>query len=86
MSELEVPDPIAEVDEAEYRQHLLTRAMQLMQADFQPATWKACWEVVVKDRAAAEVAAELGLSVGAVHAARFRILARLRQELKGMLD
>jgi RNA polymerase sigma-70 factor (ECF subfamily) len=32
-------DEVAELDEAEFRQHLLMRAMQLMQADFQPATW-----------------------------------------------
>jgi RNA polymerase sigma-70 factor (ECF subfamily) len=86
LSALAEPDPIAELDEAEYRQHLVMRAMQLMQADFQPASWKACWEVVVNDRPTADVAAELGLTVGAVHAARFRILTRLRQELEGMID
>ena len=36
-----------------------------MQADFQPATWKACWEDVVEGRPAAAVAAELGLTGGA---------------------
>jgi RNA polymerase sigma-70 factor, ECF subfamily len=86
LSGLAEPDPAAELDEAEYRQHLVARAMQLMEADFQPASWKACWEVVVNNRSTAEVAAELGLTVGAVHAARFRILARLRQELEGMLE
>src|SRR5206468_1458435 len=29
--------------EAEYAQYLVNRAMQLMQADFRPATWKAFW-------------------------------------------
>ena len=72
--------------EAEYRRHLVGRALQVMQADFQPATWKACWEYVVEGRPAAAVAAELGLTVGAVCAARFRVLGRLRQELAGLLD
>jgi RNA polymerase sigma-70 factor (ECF subfamily) len=72
--------------EAEYRQHVVRRALQVMQADFEPATWKACWEVVVNRRPAAEVAAELKLTAGAVYAARFRVLARLRQELAGMLE
>jgi RNA polymerase sigma-70 factor (ECF subfamily) len=86
LNALAEPDPIADFDEAEYRQHLVLRALQLMRADFRPASWQACWEVIVNDRTPADVAAELGMTVGAVHAARFRILARLRQELEGMLD
>jgi RNA polymerase sigma-70 factor (ECF subfamily) len=72
--------------EAEYRQHLVGRALELMQAEFQPTTWKACWEVVVGDRPAAEVAAQLGLSVDAVYAAKSRVLRRLRRELEGLLE
>jgi RNA polymerase sigma-70 factor (ECF subfamily) len=78
-------DPDAFWD-AEYRRHLAERALRVMQADFQPATWKACWEYVACGRPAAEVAAEVGLSTGAVYAASFRVLHRLRQELAGILD
>jgi RNA polymerase sigma-70 factor, ECF subfamily len=79
-------DEVAEFDDAEFRQHLLMRAMQLMQADFQPATWKACWEHVVCDRPAEEVARELRITVNAVYLAKSRVLRRLRQELEGLLD
>jgi RNA polymerase sigma-70 factor (ECF subfamily) len=79
-------DEVAAFDEAEFRQHLLMRAMQLMQADFQPATWKACWEHVVCNRPADEVARELQITVNAVYLARSRVLRRLRQELEGLLD
>jgi RNA polymerase sigma-70 factor (ECF subfamily) len=72
--------------EAEYQRHLATRALSIMRADFQETTWKACWETVVAGRSVAEVAAELGLTVGAVSAARFRVLARLREELAGLLE
>ena len=72
--------------EAEYRQHLVGRALELMQAEFQPTTWKACWETVVSGRPAAEVARELGLTVDAVYAARSRVLRRLRRELDGLID
>jgi RNA polymerase sigma-70 factor (ECF subfamily) len=82
-----VPDPDQEAFwEQEYRQYLVRRALAVMQADFQPTTWKACWEHVVSGRAAADVGAELGLSVGAVYAAKFRVLDRLRQELEGLLE
>lgn len=80
------PDGMETFWEAEYRQRLVTQAMALMQADFQPATWKAFWEQVVSGRPAKDVAAELGLSRGAVYAAKFRVLDRLRQELDGMLE
>jgi RNA polymerase sigma-70 factor (ECF subfamily) len=80
------PDNLEALWEAEYQQHLVGRALRLMQADFDEKTWKACWDVVVAGRPAAVVAAELGLTVGAVHARKFRVLDRLRAELAGMLD
>ena len=72
--------------EVDFRRDVLRRAIHIMQTEFQPTTWKACWGVLVDRRPAADVAAELGISVGAVYAARFRVLTRLRTELAGMLD
>jgi RNA polymerase sigma-70 factor (ECF subfamily) len=81
-----VPDEVALFAEDEYRRHLTAQALELMQAEFAPATWRACWAHAVEGRPAAEVAAELGLTPGAVYAARFRVLSRLRRELDGLLD
>jgi RNA polymerase sigma-70 factor (ECF subfamily) len=86
LSELVGPDDAADFEETEYRKHLVSRALRLMQAEFQPTTWKACWEHVVSGRPAAEIAAELGLSVDSVYAAKYKVLRRLRQELQGLLD
>jgi RNA polymerase sigma-70 factor (ECF subfamily) len=72
--------------ETDFRQELAARALRLMQADFEPSTWKACHECVVAGRPAVEVAKELGLTPGAVRVAKFRVLTRLRQELGGMLE
>jgi RNA polymerase sigma-70 factor (ECF subfamily) len=87
----ELPTPSAEdvadtVAEAEYRQYLTRRALELMQAEFQPATWRAFWECVVNERPAAEVANELELTENAVYLAKGRVLRRLRIELGGLLD
>lgn len=79
-------DAALEFEEEEYRRYLVTRALQIMKADFRPTTWQACWEHVVSDRSAAEVAQELGISEGAVFAAKSRVLRRLRHELQGLLD
>ena len=57
-----------------------------MKADFNETTWKACWALVVEGRQAADVACELGITAGAVHAARFRVLARLKGEFAGLLE
>jgi RNA polymerase sigma-70 factor (ECF subfamily) len=76
----------AAFEEAEYRQHLVQQALHVMQCDFQPATWRACWEYMILERPADVVAQELGLTVNAVYLAKSRVLTRLRQELAGMLD
>ena len=80
------PDEAALFEEEEYQRHLIARALEVMQAEFAPTTWKACWEHVVVGRSAPEVAAELGMTPGAVYAARFRVIGRLREELAGLLD
>lgn len=77
------PDPYWDV---EFREHLAARALEIMRSQFQPTTWRACWEHVVSGRTAAEVARELGISEGAVYVAKSRVLRRLRRELQGLLD
>ena len=79
-------DPLPEMEEAEYRQYVVGRALALMRTEFRPETWKACWEFVVCGRRAEEVAQELGISVNAVYLAKGRVLRRLREELAGLLD
>jgi RNA polymerase sigma-70 factor (ECF subfamily) len=79
-------DDVLALSEAEFQQQLTVRALELMQAEFQPTTWRACWEHVVCGREPTEVAAELGITVNAVYLAKSRVLRRLRQELAGMLE
>jgi RNA polymerase sigma-70 factor, ECF subfamily len=79
-------DDLVELEEAEYRQHLVARALELMQAEFEPKTWQACWQFVVVGRPATEVAQELGITVNVVYLAKSRVIARLRRELDGLLD
>ncbi len=71
---------------AEYREHLVRKALEVMQTEFEPKTWRACWEHTVNDKTAAEVGLQLGMSEAAVYVAKSRVLRRLRQELAGLLD
>ncbi|HEV3262870.1 MAG TPA: sigma-70 family RNA polymerase sigma factor [Gemmataceae bacterium] len=76
----------SDLEEQEYQQHLVSRALEVMENQFQSTTWRACWETVVAGRPVEEVAGELGISVNAVYVAKSRVLRRLRQELEGLLD
>jgi len=86
LEDLASPDSAAEIWEAEYRDRVVSRALELMRTDFQTPTWQAFWEHRVAGRSAPEVAAELGLSVNAVYLATSRVLRRLREELDGLLN
>jgi RNA polymerase sigma-70 factor (ECF subfamily) len=79
-------DELESLWEQEHREHLVKRALELMQTDFEPTTWKACWELSANGRPAADVAAELGITENAAYLAKWRVLRRLRQELAGLLD
>jgi len=72
--------------EAQYRCHLARQTLKLLKADFKDSTWRAGWMQIVEKRPAADVAKELGISLNAVYLAKSRVLARLRQELQGLVE
>jgi len=64
---------------------LLFRSLDFLRDEFEPKTWQAFWKTVVDDRAAKDVAEELGMSPGAVRVCKSRVLQRLRQELGDLM-
>jgi RNA polymerase sigma-70 factor, ECF subfamily len=70
----------------EHDEHLAARALRAAEPDFAPATWRAFTRHVLDGTPAAEVAAELELSVNSVLLAKSRVLKRLREELRGLVD
>lgn len=60
---------------------VLRQALEGIQGEFQPQTWKAFWGVAVEGRSTADVAADLKMQPGAVRVAKSRVLLRLRKEL-----
>jgi RNA polymerase sigma-70 factor (ECF subfamily) len=61
--------------------HFIHRALRMIQAEFEPATWQAFWRTTVNGRSAPDVAEELGMNPGAVRQAKHRVLVRLREFL-----
>lgn len=72
--------------EREYQRRLSARAMERVKDEFQPTTWQAFWQTAVDGKPAAEVGTGLKMSPGAVYVAKSRVLARLREEVRKIMD
>jgi RNA polymerase sigma-70 factor, ECF subfamily len=84
---LEDPDSdLNRLWDEEHDRYLLRCLLDLMELEFEPATMKAFRRVALDGASAAAVAGELGLSVGAVYAAKSRVLGKLRQAAEGLLE
>ena len=68
------------------RNVIVNRALDLLKTEFHDSTWHACWLQVMEDQKASAVAEQLNMPINAVYLAKSRVLARLRQELEGLLD
>ena len=86
---LNLLDEVRQPDEAtveliafEYRRELYLRAAEMVQVDVAADTW-AAFEMTVFDGVSVEAATrELGKSIGAIHAARSRVMKRLRDAVR----
>ena len=81
-------DPSSELSRRWDREHdeqLVRRVLALVRADFTPRTWEVFRLLVLEDRPAAEVARLCGIELSAVYVAKSRVLARLREEMSGLV-
>jgi RNA polymerase sigma-70 factor (ECF subfamily) len=70
----------------EHDRHVVGRLLDAVAGEFQPSTWEAFRSVMLQGLTPAETAQRLGVSVNAVLLAKSRVLARLREEAKGLVD
>jgi RNA polymerase sigma-70 factor, ECF subfamily len=70
---------------AQERRIVLRSALELLQCEFEAKTWQAAMRTLA-GQPAAIVAADLGMTAGAVYIAKSRVLARLRKEMGGIAD
>jgi RNA polymerase sigma-70 factor (ECF subfamily) len=71
--------PAAGFEEAEYRRELVASGLALIRGEFEERSWQAFERTAVRNEPPARVAADLGISKGAVYVAKSRVMARLRQ-------
>jgi RNA polymerase sigma-70 factor (ECF subfamily) len=87
LAELEDPaSGLSHLWDQEHDRYVLRHLLELVEPEFTPATWQAFQGLALEERPAAEVAAELGTTVNAVHLAKSRVLRRLRREARGLVD
>jgi RNA polymerase sigma factor (sigma-70 family) len=65
--------------ERAFEQRLLDWAAGIVRAEFKETTWLAFWLTAFEKQSTQQVSADLGMTVGAVYAAKSRVLARLRE-------
>jgi RNA polymerase sigma factor (sigma-70 family) len=83
----QLADPESDLSRHWDEQHdreVLARLLHLMDSEFEPKTLLAFRRVGLEGAPARDVAAELGMSVGAVYMAKSTVLRRLRQEAQGL--
>ena len=68
--------------ECEYRRSLFRWAAQRIRSEFAEATWDAFWLTTVDGMCVEEAGRTLGKTVGAIYAARSRVMRRLRDEIE----
>ena len=87
LAALEDPDSgLSQVWNKEHDTFVTQVLLQQIQPLFELNTWKAFQRTALEGANADQVAKELQISVNAVFIAKSRVLARLRQEAKGLLD
>jgi RNA polymerase sigma-70 factor (ECF subfamily) len=78
---LEEDDPVAANNEAS---GVLHRGLETIRAEFEPTTWQAFWRATVEGQSSEVIATDLGISCGAVRQAKYRVLRRLRHDLRDL--
>ena len=86
LEERPVPEEESAVWDQEYQTRLLAYAADQVRASFEDATWQAFWQTAVEGKPGKEVAASLGMTVGAVYIAKSRVLSRIKDQVRQLVD
>ena len=85
----QIADPDSDLNrqwDEEHDRYVLRCLLDLVEQEFEPNTFRAFRRLALDGASGAEVAAELGLSVGAVYVAKSRVLKRIHEEAAGLID
>jgi len=83
---LEAPEKESAEWDIDYEKRVFAWAVEQVRPQVRPSTWQAFWQTAVEGRPGKDVAAALDLSLGAVHLAKSRVMARLKAAIQQALD
>ena len=85
----QVADPESALNrhwDEEHDRYVLRCLLDLVEHEFEAKTFRAFCRITLENASAAEAAAELDMSVGAVYVAKSRVMKRIREEAEGLID
>jgi RNA polymerase sigma-70 factor (ECF subfamily) len=80
------PAPAEAEWEGEWQRRVYDWACGRVRREFADTTWQAFWRTAVEGHPVKQVAADLGISAGAVYIARSRVLARLKELVQSVQE
>ena len=87
LQQLEDPDSLlSQAWNEEHQRCVFQHLMAIVRPGFKGETWKAFYDTAVSGKSAREVADDIGMTVGAVHTAKSRVLSELRRIGQGLLE
>lgn len=86
LAQLPAEPPELSGEELSERGRMLRTLLESLRGEFEDRTWTAFWRVVVEGHSAAEIASDLAMTTKAVRQAKYRVLKRCREELKGLWE
>ena len=81
LKQLPADDEMDQLWEAEYRQHLFEWACSKIRPQFSESSWRAFEQTAIENRSPQAVAADLGISVGAVYISKSRVTKKIRDAI-----
>ncbi|MEM9409839.1 MAG: sigma-70 family RNA polymerase sigma factor [Planctomycetota bacterium] len=69
-----------------YQRSIFQTALEIIRPEFRPRTWDAVTKFLMEQQTAAQISQETGVSPWTIYAAKSRLMARLREELNGLIE
>ncbi len=87
LNELEEPNsPLSEQWNREHDEHVIEKLLEQVRAEFDSTTFRIFERYVLNEEQPKSLASEMGIDVGQVYKSKFRVMSRLRELARAIVD